>query len=328
MGIGRKGIFLSLSALLFVGVLFAVFTPLEQRDIAPESRLQVEEMVQRTQTLESSELGVWLEHSARTTLNRLARQEASEPFLFVEESDVQEAFRGCVLDGSCFDQPPLQGEESQQELPRVVPPPLTTLEQLEDFYRDLGYDHVNITLQDVSIQPRSVRTLEVEGTFDIEFVDSTTRSAVRRTSTVQRVISIEGLYDPIALREENLHSRILFPSRSLTRGSAEDFLEHARTGTYAITNASHLGFTYLERFTASPQASQQNSIHFIFPPGYYGTQERSYVDFRVFLPDEELCLLGVRDDDSWVYIESRLALFYGFSVADLSMDAVQEAGNC
>lgn len=321
MGLGRKGIFLSLSAILLIGVLFVIFAPAAQRELSPDSRLQVTETISRVSALETSELEVWIDHTSRSALNQMALQAASgtqSPFNSL--ADVQQAFQQCIFE-QC-PQTPADGSGIERVSAR------DHLTNLDSFYQnELGYETASIELVDMSIAPAGVRTVAVDATFNLEFIDDVNRVAIRRQVDVRRLVPITGLIDPLA-RREGLDGRIVI-GRSTYIG-VEQFLEHARQGTYAATDQSYPGIPFLNRFIRNPQPVFENSIHFVFPPGHYGTEQRSYVDFYA-LPDQSSdCLLGLRDSSSnqVIYVDTLFQVYYNLFGEVVDFEGTIVGENC
>ncbi len=310
MGLGRKGIFLSLSAILLVGVLFVVFSPATQRELAQDSRLHVQNTLDRVETLETNELPVWVEFNSRQTLNQLARHAASgaqSPYMSV--AALQSAFSSCIVDSTdCgqFGPGTTVGETSQ----RVVRSATDTLTELETFYQEsLGYESFSIDLQSIDIAPAGFRAVLVDATFSLDLNDVDNRMELSRELSVQRLVPISGLIDPLAIRYGKADPRITFAPGVIR--TVDDFFIHANEGTYVGTNASYPGIPYLERFIRNPEPRRVNSIHFVFPPGHYTTQ-RDHIDFRNPQSTSEHCLIGLLDETGgWIYIDSTFTPVYG-----------------
>ncbi len=291
MGLNRRGIFLSLSAVLAIGVLFVVFAPTTQRELVQESRVQVQDTVARVTALETQELGAWVTYITRQTLNELAR----EPPLSDQQS-VPDLFRSRVL----------QFREMSPDQPGTH---LDTLGEIEQFYREqFNYEGFSLSLTDISLRSGGFRSVLVTADFDVFLVDESNSLRIERTLQVQQLVPLEGLVDPLALRLNAPHDRIRFAQRTIR--TSDDFFEHARTGTYVATNSSFPGIPYFERFKANPQVSRTDSIHFLFPPGHF-SETRSYVDYYPALQDP--CVIGLQDPDdgAWIYLDALILPFYG-----------------
>ncbi len=292
MGLDRRGIFLSLSAVLAIGVLFVVFAPTTQRELVQESRVQVQETVTRVNALETQELRVWLTYITRQTLNDLARG----PPLSGSDT-VPIVFRSQVL--ARLDAPDEQDRSEHNPL-----------RQIEEFYREqFNYDPFELSLQSIAIRSAGFRSVVVDAEFGLLLVDASNSLRIDRTIRVQQLVSLEGLIDPIAHRDGVSHQRIRFADRIIR--SSDDFFEHAREGTYVATNSSFPGIPYFERFQVSPQATRTDSIHFLHPPGAFGAQQRSYVDY--YPQAQDPCLVGLQDPTTgqWVYLDGIILPFYG-----------------
>lgn len=286
----KKGVFLSLTAILIVGSMIIVFAPNSPRttDEAVERRLQ--DFTQDKAQFEEQVLATTMRTYTRQSLNNLARQmitgqlDTSDVDTMAEVNELLSdclGSRGTPID-SLF---PLQTPCGENKIDDSF---LNISEEIARVYsRQLQYD-VDIELLQLDIQQITAWEIELTGVFAVEMNDTAGIAAYERDIEVRTTLNTQGLIDP--LTTDRMSGTVRRIQRTPIREWNEtSFTEHVRRGTYVFDQD---GPGYFDRLAMEDGANSQFGIHSVLPPPY-GTSTQSSVDYDQQTYDQS-CIVKIR----------------------------------